>query len=73
MHWNLPSNPVELEQREGRINRFKCLAIRGNVARKYGNIPFTADVWQEMFDAAAYYCKSLPIPAEAEISNCWKH
>ena len=52
MHWNLPSNPVELEQREGRINRFKCLAIRGNVARKYGNIPFTADVWQEMFDAA---------------------
>lgn len=26
--WNLPSNPVDLEQREGRINRFKCLAIR---------------------------------------------
>lgn len=52
MHWNLPCNPVELEQREGRINRFKCLAIRENVVRKYGNIPFTTDVWQEMFDAA---------------------
>jgi hypothetical protein len=52
MHWNLPSNPVELEQREGRINRFKCLAIRENVVRKFGSIPFTADVWQEMFDAA---------------------
>lgn len=52
MHWNLPSNPVELEQREGRINRFKCLAIRENVVRKFGSIPFSADVWQEMFDAA---------------------
>ena len=52
MHWNLPCNPVELEQREGRINRFKCLAIRENVVRKFGNIPFTADIWQEMFDAA---------------------
>ena len=52
MHWNLPANPVELEQREGRINRFKCLAIRENVVRKFGDIPFKADVWQEMFDAA---------------------
>ena len=52
MHWNLPANPVELEQREGRINRFKCLAIRENVVRKFGDIPFAADVWQEMFNAA---------------------
>ena len=22
-HWNLPGNPVDLEQREGRIHRFK--------------------------------------------------
>ena len=52
MHWNLPSNPVELEQREGRINRFKCLAIRENIVQKFGSIPFSKDVWQEMFDAA---------------------
>ncbi len=52
MHWNLPSNPVELEQREGRINRFKCLAIRENIVRKFGDIHFSADIWQEMFDAA---------------------
>lgn len=24
MHWNLPSNPIDLEQREGRVNRYKC-------------------------------------------------
>ena len=31
VHWNLPSNPVDLEQREGRINRYDGLAIRRNV------------------------------------------
>ena len=53
MHWNLPSNPIDLEQREGRINRFKCLAIRQNVADKYGDIEFKKDIWEEMFEAAA--------------------
>ena len=55
MHWNLPSNPIDLEQREGRINRFKCLAIRQNVADKYGKadeIIFKRDIWTEMFEAA---------------------
>ncbi len=53
MHWNLPSNPVDLEQREGRIDRFKCLAIRQNIAEKYaGTITFKTDVWTEMFDRA---------------------
>ena len=27
-HWNLPSNPVDLEQREGRIHRYKGHAVR---------------------------------------------
>ena len=49
MHWNLPSNPIDLEQREGRINRFKCLAVRQNIARRYGNEPS----WDEMFAQAA--------------------
>lgn len=52
MHWNLPSNPIDLEQREGRINRFKCLAIRQNVVERYGDIEFKRDIWKEMFKAA---------------------
>lgn len=53
MHWNLPSNPIDLEQREGRINRFKCLAIRQNVADKYGKSTlFEKDIWKELFEAA---------------------
>jgi hypothetical protein len=50
VHWNLPSNPVDLEQREGRINRFKCLAIRRNVAKLYGGEMYRS--WDEMFDMA---------------------
>jgi len=53
VHWNLPSNPIDLEQREGRINRFECLAIRQNVAQRYGNIHFDTDVWREMFEEAS--------------------
>lgn len=47
VHWNLPSNPVDLEQREGRINRYKCLAIRRNVAKLYSNETF--HTWNELF------------------------
>lgn len=32
VHWNLPNNPIDLEQREGRVNRYMCHAIRQNVA-----------------------------------------
>ncbi len=35
VHWNLPSNPVDLEQREGRLNRFNSLAIRDMICRDY--------------------------------------
>jgi hypothetical protein len=38
--WNLPTNPVDLEQREGRIHRYKGHAVRKNVAR----VPEAVDV-----------------------------
>lgn len=54
MHWNLPYSPIEMEQREGRINRYKGLVIRQNVAEKYaknlGDIG--RDIWKQMFDKA---------------------
>lgn len=52
MHWNLPSNPVDLEQREGRINRFKCLAIRQSLAERYSDMQFSEDAWGELFLSA---------------------
>jgi hypothetical protein len=52
MHWNLPHNPIDLEQREGRINRYKCLAIRQSLAKKYGSGSFDKDIWEELFSRA---------------------
>jgi hypothetical protein len=60
-HWNLPSNPVDLEQREGRIHRYKGHAIRRNVAKKYMlninrevNSKFNSyqDIWDSIFNHA---------------------
>jgi len=56
LHWNLPSNPVDFEQREGRINRFKNLAIRQNLAIKYRNQLKeinSASLWNQLFELAA--------------------
>jgi hypothetical protein len=55
VHWNLPANPVDLEQREGRVHRYKGHAIRKNVAYDYGAIAIaenTRDPWQALFAAA---------------------
>jgi hypothetical protein len=55
VHWNLPSNPADLEQREGRIHRFKGHAIRKNVAQRHGSGALRSDavdVWSEMFSRA---------------------
>lgn len=53
VHWNLPSNPVDLEQREGRVHRFKCHAVRRNLAAQHRPAAFAGgDPWQHMFSAA---------------------
>lgn len=49
IHWNLPSNPQNMEQREGRINRYKYLSVRRNIAKLYTDI----FKWNDMFDKAS--------------------
>jgi hypothetical protein len=60
-HWNLPSNPVDLEQREGRVHRYKGHAIRKNVASKYGInlLSQHADPWKTLFRLAEQEVVSL--------------
>ena len=56
VHWNLPANPVDFEQREGRVDRYKGHAIRKNVAaahRSAALAPGVADPWTAAFEAAA--------------------
>ena len=46
VHWNLPANPVDLEQREGRVHRYKGHAVRKNVAAACRPAAFTGgDPW----------------------------
>ncbi|MXW23384.1 MAG: SWF/SNF helicase family protein, partial [Chloroflexi bacterium] len=56
VHWNLPGNPVDFEQREGRVDRYKGHAIRKNVAaahRSAALAPGVGDPWTAVFEAAA--------------------
>jgi len=58
VHWNLPSNPVDLEQREGRVHRYKGHVIRRNLAKRYGlravdvSSRGLVDPWQQLFERA---------------------
>ncbi len=58
VHWNLPGNPIDLEQREGRINRYKSLVIRQQVASKYRavlsakSLAADDDPWDQLFQIA---------------------
>lgn len=58
VHWNLPSNPVDLEQREGRVHRYKGHAVRKNIAERYGLNALCeshegGDPWQTLFQIAS--------------------
>ena len=55
VHWNLPANPVDFEQREGRVNRFGGHAVRRNIAARHRTSVMTspeADPWKAAYDAA---------------------
>ncbi len=58
VHWNLPANPVDLEQREGRVHRYKGHAVRRNIAAALGpsllagGLAADADPWSQLFEKA---------------------
>lgn len=67
VHWNLPGNPVDFEQREGRVNRYAGHAVRKNVAETHwADVLTSSDVraWRAAFDAASR-------AASSEFSPWW--
>lgn len=55
-HWNLPSNPIDFEQREGRIHRYKGFVIRKKLAVRYGaglDSLKAKDPWEALFSLAS--------------------
>lgn len=69
VHWNLPSNPVDLEQREGRVHRYKGHAVRKNVAMEFRKAPGqeVCDIWEKIFEHA----KKNRQPGANDISPYW--
>ncbi|MBN8217355.1 MAG: hypothetical protein J0L75_11985 [Spirochaetes bacterium] len=52
-HWNLPSNPIQFEQREGRINRYSALWVREAVSKALPEKDhWGQDHWRGLFDEA---------------------
>ncbi|MDM7489842.1 DEAD/DEAH box helicase [Rhodococcus sp. CSLK01-03] len=58
-HWNTPANPVDFEQREGRVDRYRGHAVRRNIAARHSQRILAApgnDPWARAFEIADDYC-----------------
>lgn len=52
VHWNLPSNPIDLEQREGRVNRYQSLVVRRRVVQAVAGVETPSISWEHLFKSA---------------------
>jgi len=51
VHWNVPASPVEFEQREGRVQRYKSHWVRRNLAAAHGAAAMREMYpWRELYD-----------------------
>jgi Helicase conserved C-terminal domain len=72
VHWNLPSNPVDLEQREGRVHRYKGHAVRKNIALRHGPGAI-ADRAQDPWDGAFELAAQERQPQQNELFPYWTY
>ena len=76
IHWNVPGNPVDFEQREGRVHRYLGHAVRKNVAAAHGAAvlkPGVDDPWGALFEVAAADIAARPETANTEFAPHWIH
>ncbi|NVM96174.1 C-terminal helicase domain-containing protein [Arthrobacter wenxiniae] len=75
IHWNVPTNPVDFEQREGRVHRYMGHAVRKNVAAAHWQEVLSAGVrnpWEALFKRAEAAAASRP-QAVREFAPYWIH
>ena len=70
VHWNLPNNPVDLEQREGRVHRYKGHAVRKNVARQFRDHVLASDA-PDPWEAAFHRAVVERPPSESDLVPFW--
>ena len=73
VHWDLPGNPVDLEQREGRVHRYKGHAVRRNVAAQWLDAAVEgwregSDLWECIFGIADAEARNAD---EDDLVPCW--
>ena len=73
VHWDLPGNPVDLEQREGRVHRYKGHAVRRNVASQWRDAALQEwvpgeDFWHRLFEVANAAARDS---GEPDVVPCW--
>ncbi|MEV7571525.1 helicase C-terminal domain-containing protein [Pseudarthrobacter sp. NPDC089323] len=76
IHWNVPGNPVDFEQREGRVHRYLGHAVRKNVAAAHGAAvlkPGVTDPWTSLFEVAAADVAARPSDSSTEFAPHWIH
>ncbi|MGJ0119614.1 helicase-related protein [Williamsia sp. MIQD14] len=66
VHWNVPTNPVDFEQRDGRVNRFRGHAVRKNIAHQFSRKILGANnPWQEAYRLAGENAPHSDVPGLA--------
>lgn len=76
IHWNVPGNPVDFEQREGRVHRYLGHAVRKNVAAAHGRAvlkPEVKDPWTTLFEVASADVAARPFDTSTEFAPHWIH
>lgn len=76
IHWNVPGNPVDFEQREGRVHRYLGHAVRKNVAGAHGAAvlkPGVTDPWETLFSVASADIAARPEDSSTEFAPHWIH
>ena len=73
VHWDLPTNPIDFEQREGRVHRYKGHAVRRNVASKWKKEALAlwqenCDLWMLMFKLADEDARKSGL---SDLVPCW--
>lgn len=75
IHWNVPTNPVDFEQREGRVHRYMGHAVRKNVAATFQAEVLEdgpGNVWEKLFKRAEQHAASQPMGVR-EFTPYWVH
>lgn len=66
VHWNVPTNPVDFEQRDGRVNRFRGHAVRKNIAHQFSKRILGAEnPWREAYRLAGENAPHSDVPGLA--------